>query len=111
MVMREAVVGMDVGALRERLVMLREPNGPEAEAYRTLRTNLRFDPRLAGADGGRAYLLADGGGVADRAAVVANLAVACALADERVILVDADLRDAGSESVSALFGQEEATSG
>jgi capsular exopolysaccharide synthesis family protein len=109
--MREAVVGMDVGALRERLVMLREPNGPEAEAYRTLRTNLRFDPRLAGGAGGRAYLLADGGGVADRTAVVANLAVACALAEERVILVDTDLRGGGAGSVSALFGQAEATAG
>ena len=108
--MREAV-DMDAGGLRERLVMLRETNGPEAEAYRTLRTNLRFDPRLAGQSGGRAYLLADGGGVADRAVVVANLAVACALADERVILVDADLRGMGAGSVSALFGQAEATAG
>jgi capsular exopolysaccharide synthesis family protein len=109
--MREAVVGMDVGTLRERLVMLREPNGPEAEAYRTLRTNLRFDPRLAERAGARAYLLADGGGVADRAVVVANLAVACALAEERIILVDADLRGGGAGSVSALFGQAEATAG
>jgi capsular exopolysaccharide synthesis family protein len=110
MVMREAV-GMDVGALRERLVMLRDANGPEAEAYRTLRTNLRFDPRLAERTGGRAYLLADAGGVTDRAAVVANLAVACALADERVILVDADLRGGGAGSVSALFGQAESAAG
>src|SRR5215467_49890 len=109
--MREAVVGMDAETLGERLVMLREPNGPEAEAYRTLRTNLQFDPRLAGSTGGRAYLLADGGGVADRAAVVANLAVACARADERVILVDADLRGGVAGSVSALFGQAEATEG
>ncbi len=109
--MREAVVGMETGALGERLVMLREPRGAEAEAYRTLRTNLRFDPRLAGVTGGRAYLLGDGGGVADRAAVVANLAVACALADERVIVVDADLRGGGAGSVSALFGQADATAG
>jgi non-specific protein-tyrosine kinase len=109
--MREAVVGMDAETLRGRLVMLREPNGPEAEAYRTLRTNLQFDPRLAGTTGGRAYLLADGGGVADRAVIVANLAVACARADERVILVDADLRVGAVESVSALFGRAEAMEG
>lgn len=109
--MREAVMGMDVGALRERLVMLREPNGSEAEAYRTLRTNLRFDPRLTERAGARAYLLADGGGVVDRVAVIANLAVACALAEERVILVDADLRGGGAGSVSTLFGQADATAG
>jgi succinoglycan biosynthesis transport protein ExoP len=107
--MRE-VVGTDAGAVRERLVMLREPNGAAAEAYRTLRTNLRFDPHLPPASGGRAFLLADGGGVADRAAVVANLAVACALAEERTILVDADLRG-GTGSVSALFGYADAAAG
>jgi capsular exopolysaccharide synthesis family protein len=109
--MREAVVGTDAGALKGRLVMLREPDGPAAEAYRTLRTNLRFDPRLAGIVGGRAYLLADGGGIADRAAIVANLAVACALADERTIVVDADLRGSAGTSMSALFGQGEAAAG
>jgi capsular exopolysaccharide synthesis family protein len=109
--MREAVVAKDTGALGERLVMLREPNGAEAEAYRALRTNLRFDPRLAETDGARAYLLADAGSVRDRAAIVANLAVACARADERVILVDADLRGANSGGLSALFGQANATAG
>lgn len=99
-------------ALRERLVMLREPDGAQAEAYRTLRTNLRFDPSFFADGGGRAYLLADAGGVADRAAVVANLGVAFALAEMRVILVDADLRGAGGgQSLSALFGQGTATEG
>ena len=58
----------------------------DAEAYRELRTNLRFDPRIGDGAGGRAYLLADGGGVGDHAAVVANLGVACALAGERSFL-------------------------
>ncbi len=53
------------GSLRDRLVMLGEPNGPTAEAYRELRTNLRFAPEADDrAGGGRVYLLADGGGSA-----------------------------------------------
>ncbi len=100
------------GSLRERLVMLGEPDGVAAEAYRALRTNLRFDPRAGKGDGGHVYLLADSGGVGDRAAVVANLGVACALAGERVIIVDADLRGASNAgSLSALFGQGNATEG
>ncbi len=104
------------GTLRERLVMLGEPDGSAAEAYRTLRTNLRFDPRTGDRAGGRVYLLADSGGVSDHAAVVANLGVACALAGERVIVADADLRgtpNAGhrAASLSALFGQGGATEG
>lgn len=100
------------GSLRERLVMLSEPNGAAAEAYRALRTNLRFDPRVGDGDGGHVYLLADSGSVGDRAAVVANLGVACALAGERVIIVDADLRGTpNAESLSALFGQGNATEG
>lgn len=100
------------GPLRERLVMLGEPDGVAAEAYRALRTNLRFDPRAGKGDGGHVYLLADSGGVGDRAAVVANLGVAYALAGERVIIVDADLRGASNAgSLSALFGQGNATEG
>lgn len=98
-------------SLKDRLVMLGEPDGPAAEAYRALRTNLRFGARVD-ARGGRAYLLADAGGVSDHAAIVANLGVACALAGERVIVVDADLRHApGADSLSAVFGQASATDG
>jgi capsular exopolysaccharide synthesis family protein len=113
--MREAVEGGAVaqsGALRDRLVMLGEPNGPVAEAYRELRTNLRFAPDVLMPGGGRVYLLADGGTVGDHAAVVGNLGVACAMAGERVIVVDADLRGAANAgSLSALFGQTSATEG
>ncbi len=91
--------------LKDRLVMLGEPNGPAAEAYRALRTNLRFDPHGGDGDAGRAYVLADAGGVRDHPAVVANLGVAFALAGGRVIVVDADLRGTtNTESLSALFG-------
>jgi capsular exopolysaccharide synthesis family protein len=113
--MREVVEGGAVaqsGALRDRLVMLGEPNGPIAEAYRELRTNLRFAPDVLMPGGGRVYLLADGGAVGDHAAIVGNLGVACAMAGERVIIVDADLRGtANAGSLSALFGQASATEG
>jgi len=98
-----------------RLAML-AADGPEAEAYRTLRTYLRFDPRLGMGGSGRAVLLADAGGVPERAAAVANLAVAFARSGERTIIVDADLRGtdagtAGVHSVSGLFGQSGAGAG
>ncbi|HEY8291159.1 MAG TPA: CpsD/CapB family tyrosine-protein kinase [Thermomicrobiales bacterium] len=112
--MREVIEakGGPGGSLRERLVMLSEPDGTAAEAYRALRTNLRFDPQADDGGGGHVYLLADSGGVGDRAAVVANLGVACALSGERVIVVDADLRGApNAGSLSALFGQGGAAEG
>ncbi len=109
--MIEAKAGPE-GTLRERLVMLGEPDGSAAEAYRALRTNLRFDPHAGKREGGWVYLLADVGGVGDHAAVVANLGIACALAGERVILADADLRGAPhAGSLSVLFGQGGATEG
>jgi non-specific protein-tyrosine kinase len=112
--MREVIEAKDGpgGALHERLVMLSEPDGAAAEAYRALRTNLRFDPHAGDSGGGQIYLLVDSGGVGDRAAVVANLGVACALSGERVIVVDADLRGVpNAGSLSALFGQGGATEG
>lgn len=99
-------------ALDDRLVMLGEPDGPVAEAYRELRTNLRFDPHASDGAGGRAYLLADAGGVSDRPSVVANLGVAFALAGDRTIVVDADLRHTpAATGLSALFGQGSAPDG
>lgn len=92
--------------------MLGEPGGDAAEAYRALRTNLRFAPGAAGDGGARAYLLADGGNVGDHASVVGNLGVACALAGERVVVVDADLRGVpNAGTLSALFGQGDAAEG
>lgn len=110
--MAEVMESKAAVSVRERLVMLNEPDGAAAEAYRELRTNLRFDPRIGDGTGGHAYLLADAGEVGDHAAVVANLGVACALAGARTILVDADLRGtSGAAGLSALFGQASATEG
>ncbi len=71
------------------LVTLSDPRSPAAEAYRTLRTNLRFSsletpPRT---------LLVVGSGIAeDSSTVLCNLAVTMAQSGTRVIVVDCDLR-------------------
>lgn len=71
------------------LVMLAAPRSAAAEAYRTLRTNVRF----ATLDRPARTLLVVGAGVDEGAPVVAaNLALAFAQNGQRVVLVDADLR-------------------
>ncbi len=98
-------------ARNDRLPMLDAPESPAAEAYRELRTNLRFDARLDMAGGGRAIVIADADGTTDRAAAVANLGIAFARAGDRVVVVDADLRGAASGGLSALLGSDRATAG
>jgi capsular exopolysaccharide synthesis family protein len=80
------------------LAVLTAPDSPEAEAFRTLRANLKF------ADGERAprvILLADTGAGEARPTVAANLAAALALAGDATLLIDADLR---RPSLHQLFG-------
>jgi non-specific protein-tyrosine kinase len=73
----------------DRLVMLAEPNGVEAEAFRMLRTNLEFAnlERDAHAIMVTSALEAEG-----KSTTVANLALALARTGKRVVLVDLDLR-------------------
>ncbi len=71
------------------LVAITAPQSPEAEAYRTLRTNLEFaveDRPL------RVVVFTSPGRVEDTAEVVANLAVTFAQTGHRVLAVEADLR-------------------
>ncbi|MCS6774211.1 MAG: CpsD/CapB family tyrosine-protein kinase [Anaerolineae bacterium] len=70
------------------LVMLSAPNSPAAEAYRTLRTNLTF----AALEAPLRTLLIAAADVGDAAGVTANLAVALANIEKRVIALDANLR-------------------
>lgn len=70
------------------LVMLSAPNSPAAEAYRTLRTNLAF----AALEAPLRTLLIAAADVGDAAVVTANLAVALANVEKRVIALDANLR-------------------
>ncbi|HQZ69721.1 MAG: CpsD/CapB family tyrosine-protein kinase [Anaerolineae bacterium] len=71
------------------IITLTDPRSPVSEAYRSLRANLAFarpDEPL------HTLLVTSPAPDADKAEVAANLAVVSAQADQRVILVDADLR-------------------
>lgn len=77
-------------ATDERFIL--EPDGawgPELEDFRTLRTNLRFS-RPEGAS--RTVLVTSTAPEEGKTTIATNLAVVMALAGERVLLVDADLR-------------------
>jgi capsular exopolysaccharide synthesis family protein len=79
------------------LIALRDPRSPAAEAYRTLRTNIQFsslDHPL------RTLLVTSTAPDEGKSTTLANLAVTMAQAEQRVILVDCDLR---RPSLHALF--------
>ncbi|GAC1362227.1 MAG: CpsD/CapB family tyrosine-protein kinase [Herpetosiphon sp.] len=71
------------------LITIREPQSAAAEAYRTLRTNIQF----ASLDHPLRMLLATSTAPDEgKSTTLANLAVTLAEAEQRVILVDCDLR-------------------
>ena len=76
--------------------MLSQPNGPEAEAFRALRANLKF---AGGERPPRTILLADTGTGEGRALVAANLVVALAQAGDATVLIDADLRQSRQHTI------------
>jgi capsular exopolysaccharide synthesis family protein len=79
--------GADTGG--GQLITLREPASAAAEAYRTLRTNIQFsslDRRI------HTIMATAGDSSADSSLLLANLAVTMAQAEQRVLLVEADLR-------------------
>lgn len=81
-----------------QLVTLSQPRSPASEAYRTLRTNLQFvslDRPL------KTLLMTSAGPEEGKSTVLANLAVAIAQGEKRVVLVDCDLR---RPSLHSLFG-------
>jgi capsular exopolysaccharide synthesis family protein len=80
-------------------VFSRTPHSPAAEAYRYLRA--RLDPLVASADGGVVLLVAGPRRLEGRTSVAANLATALAYAGDKVILVDADLKN---PMLSKVFG-------
>jgi succinoglycan biosynthesis transport protein ExoP len=79
----------DPDARRRPLAVLHHPLGIDAEAYRSLRTNLQFlDP-----DGRLDALVVTSSVPAEgKSVLAANLAASLAGAGQRVLLVDADLR-------------------
>jgi capsular exopolysaccharide synthesis family protein len=71
------------------LAVVADSTSPAAEAYRSLRSTVKFadvDPPV------RSLLIADAGTDGQHSAVAANLAAALALGGDSVVLVDADLR-------------------
>ncbi len=89
--------------MKPNLITLTDPSSQAAEAYRRLRANLMSAGRESAL---RTMLVAatgaTGGAVtADKAAVVANLAVAYAKVGTRVVLADCDLRHPAQHT---LFG-------
>ncbi|MEN9936274.1 MAG: hypothetical protein RLZZ387_2853 [Chloroflexota bacterium] len=80
------------------LIALRDPRSQAAEAYRTLRTNIQFsslDHPL------HTLLVTSTAPDEGKSTTLANLAVTMAQAEQRVILVDCDLR---RPSLHGLFG-------
>ena len=73
----------------DRLVMLAEPNAPEAEAFRMLRTNLDFVTLDRQA---KRILVTSAVDREGKSTTAANLAITLARGGRRVVLVDLDLR-------------------
>jgi non-specific protein-tyrosine kinase len=84
------------------VVMLDDPHGPEAEAFRILRANLEF----ANIDRSARVVMVTGAVDGEgRSLTAANLAIAVALAGRRVVLVDLDLRHPSVHRLFALEGR------
>ena len=93
-------VGIPAGSGRlPDLTVLSQPDSPTAEAFRTLRANVKF---AGGERPARSILLADAGVGAERATVAANLAVALAAAGDATLLIDADLRRPAQHAIFGL---------
>ena len=82
------------------LVTLTDPQSSAAEAYRTLRINLQFTTLAKEL---RSLLVTSPGPGEARTTTLANLAVTMAQVDQRVIVVDCDLR---RPQIHQLFGLE-----
>ncbi len=88
--------------LTDKLIALRQPRSPIAEAYRMVRTNLRFsniDSPL------RTIMVTSPNPAEGKSLTTANLAVVLAQSGQRVILVDADLRRPTQHHIFDLDGQ------
>jgi Mrp family chromosome partitioning ATPase/capsular polysaccharide biosynthesis protein len=88
-----------------RLVMIANPHGHHAEAFRMLRANLEFVNLDRGA---RSILVTSALEREGKSTTVANIAVALARAGQRVALVDLDLRRPG---IAKFFGIPQAQPG
>lgn len=88
----------NVQDLSDSLITVKHPRSPIAEAYRVLRTNLRF----TGIENPSGALLVTSAGPGEgKTTTAANLAVTLAQAGRRVILLDTDLR---RPTIHKIFG-------
>jgi succinoglycan biosynthesis transport protein ExoP len=85
-----------------RLVMLADPNGTDAEAFRMLRTNLDFVNLERKA---RGIIVTSASEREGKSTTVANLGVALARSGKRVLLVDLDLRRPFLDTLFGLQGR------
>jgi len=91
----------DPEAKRRPLIVANAPRDPRAEAYRSIRTNLRF---LFPEHGGSPVFVVTSAGPSEgKSTTAGNLAIALSESGYRVALVDADLR---KPRVAKLFGVE-----
>ena len=89
------------------IVTVSDPRSPAAEAYRTLRTNIQFstiDKPL------RRMLLTSAGPDEGKSTTLANLAVAMAQAEMKVIVLDCDLRRPAQHDIFKVANTEGLTS-
>lgn len=82
-------ISFDPDVARRPLIVRAEPRSPRAEAFRALRTNLRF---VGLADGRRTFVTTSAMPAEGKSTTTANLAIALAEGGYSVALVDADLR-------------------
>jgi capsular exopolysaccharide synthesis family protein len=91
----------------QSLVTLREPQSAAAEAYRTLRTNIQFSSLDKPV---HTLLVTSTAPDEGKSTTVANLAVTIAQAEQRVILVDCDLRRPGLHNLFGVSNERGLTS-
>jgi succinoglycan biosynthesis transport protein ExoP len=87
---------------QNQIVMLAEPHGSAAEAFRVLRTNLD----LVNVDGGvRTIIVTSAVQEEGKSTTIANLGVVAARSGRRVVLVDLDLRRGDLDQLFGLANQ------
>lgn len=82
-------IAMDPDAPKRPLIVAAAPRDPRAEAFRTLRTNVRF---LFSRDKAGVFVVTSSGPGEGKSTTAANLAIAFAESGHKVALLDGDLR-------------------
>lgn len=90
----------DEQASKRPLIVHSLPSSPRSEAFRSLRTNLQF---LDVEGGPRSFVVTSSVSGEGKSTTTANLAIAIAQSEARVLVIDGDLRD---PSIATLFGIE-----